>query len=53
MLVRDFLGDLEMVRGATMSLEYLSTSSESMVWSLILWAVYNKQRAVMVQDVSR
>ena len=31
MLVRDFLGDLEMLRGATISLEYLSTSSESMV----------------------
>lgn len=30
-LVRDFFGDLEMLRGATMSLEYLSTSSESAV----------------------
>jgi hypothetical protein len=41
MLVRDFLGDLEMFRGATISLEYLSTSSESMVWSLIIEGICN------------
>lgn len=52
MLVRDFLGDLVMLRGATMSLEYLSTSSESMVWSLIVDLVCNKQWAVAIRDVS-